>query len=167
MKTETVSFRVIHNKDQEFLFQLYASTRAQEMAQVPWDNQAKDEFLRSQFKAQTEGYSATYLRAVHRIIQVGESDIGRMIVDRQDECLRLIDLSIAPFWRRRGIGTGIVQSLMQEADGGKVPMRLAVFTFSPALALYTRLGFRKIGEMPHRSEMEWRPPSLGQLKTTS
>ncbi len=160
MQFQTVEFRVINDADQEFLYHLYASTRAEEMAQVDWTDDEREAFLRGQYKAQKASYEMTFLNAVHRIIHVGDTDAGRMIVDRQDDCLRLIDLSLMPFWRRRGIGTGILQSLMQEADGGKVPMRLHVLTESPALKLYVRMGFKRIAARNQRYEMEWRPPSL-------
>lgn len=152
-----VEFRVISNEDDAFLFRLYASTRAEEMATVAWSDAEKDRFLRGQFEAQTQGYATTNLMAIHRIIQLDKVDIGRMIVDRQDDCLRLIDLSLLPEYRGRGLGTDLLRSLMNEAHGGKVPMRLFALKQGRALNLYLRHGFRPIGEVQHRYELEWMP----------
>ena len=45
-----ITFRLIEDKDMEFLYQVYASTREEELAQVNWDAAQKEEFLRMQFK---------------------------------------------------------------------------------------------------------------------
>ena len=46
--------------DREFLYRVYASTRADELAAVPWDRAQKEAFLRAQFDA-----GSLVPRAVH------------------------------------------------------------------------------------------------------
>ncbi len=162
-----VEFRIIHNEDKEFLFQVYRSTRDWEMQYAVMSEGDKDHFLRLQFDAQTTSYQMQHLGAVHRIIQLDGVDIGRMIVNRTDELLHIIDLAILPQWQGRGIGSDILRSLLNEAHGGKVPVRLCVETQNPALALYERFGFRKVGIMGHLFEMEWRSPLTTQVAGVS
>lgn len=152
-----VTFRIIENSDDAFLFQLYASTRTEEMdAIIGWSDGDKEHLLRGQFHAQSHSYTLGYIGAVHRIIQLDGVDIGRLIVNRADDHMRIIDLSLLPEWRGRGIGTDIVRSLINEAHGGKVPVRLAAIPGTPACRLYLRHGFVPVEQRGHHVEMEWK-----------
>jgi len=152
-----ISFRVIHSGDEPFLFQVYASTREWEFQYTVWEPEEKQRFLRQQFEAQDAAYQLRFPQATRRIIQLDGVDIGRIYLLREDDCLRLIELSLLPAWRGRGIGGDILRSLLNEAHGGKVPMRLHVERNSPALSLYLRHGFRQTGVTGHHYALEWQP----------
>jgi len=152
-----ITFRPVQDADRDFLFRLFASTREREFALTSWTAADKQDFLQDQFATQDRAYRMTYLGASFTIIQIDGMGIGRLYVARQDDCLRLIELTIAPEWRGRGIGTDILRSLMNEAHGGKVPVRLHVQTNNPARTLYLRHGFRPIATTGHHTELEWRP----------
>ncbi len=156
-KKRKIEFRVIQNNDEEFLYRVYASTRAWEFKLTTWTKEEKHEFLKRQFKTQDEAYKSTYLGAVYRIIQLDGEDIGRLYLDRRDDHMLIIDFTLLPEYRGRGIGTDILRSLLNEAQGGKVPVRLHVEQNSPALSLYLRHGFRKTGAYGHHFAMEWQP----------
>lgn len=156
-KQGKIEFRVINNEDQAFLFQVYASTREWEFDLTTWTEADKQDFLKRQFTAQDQAYKTTYLGAVHRIIQFDGEDIGRLYVDRQDDHMRIIDFTLLPDYRGRGIGTDILRSLLNEADGGKVPVRLHVEQNNPALNLYLRHGFKQTGVKGHHFALEWQP----------
>jgi hypothetical protein len=55
-------------EDEAFLFELYASTRADEMALVGWDKAQQESFLRMQFNAQRSSYASQFPTADYRII---------------------------------------------------------------------------------------------------
>ena len=55
-----ITYRPLRPEDRNFLFQLYASTRENEMKIVPWTDQEKEQFVRLQFEAQTQHYAAYY-----------------------------------------------------------------------------------------------------------
>ncbi len=152
-----IEFRIIHDSDEAFLERLYASTREWEFELAIWKDDEKDNFLKRQFKAQTQAYQQSYIGAVHRIIQLDTVDIGRLIIQRADDHMRIVDLSLLPEFRGGGIGTDILRSLLNEAHGGKVPVRLHAEHNSPALNLYLRHGFVKIGERGQYFALEWRP----------
>ncbi|WP_375280235.1 GNAT family N-acetyltransferase [Pseudooctadecabacter sp.] len=152
-----VTFRVIANADDAFLFDLYKSTRAVEMSYAIMTEGDKDHFLEGQFRIQSEGYAMSFVGAVHRIIQLDEVDVGRLIVLRTDDMMRIIDLSLMPHARGRGLGTDVLRCLLNEAHGGDVPVRLAVEAQSPAIRLYQRHGFTAVEARGHHYEMEWRP----------
>ena len=60
MAMTSIALRPIGPDDLEFLFRVYASTRAAEMAVVPWDEAQKEAFLRMQFAAQDSYYHANF-----------------------------------------------------------------------------------------------------------
>ena len=151
-----ITFRIIGNDDEAFLLALYASTREWEFAHTLWSEADKADFLKSQFEAQKRHFTLGHIGAVHRIIQLDGIDIGRLIVSRSDDCLRIIDLAILTQYRGRGIGTGILRSLINEADGGKVPVRLMAQKDSPAVGLYRRHGFRMVADHGPALTLEWR-----------
>ena len=54
--TDAVELRPARPQDAELLFRVYASTRAQELSVVAWDERQKEAFLRAQFEAQDRLY---------------------------------------------------------------------------------------------------------------
>jgi predicted GNAT family acetyltransferase len=54
-----------------------------------------------------------------------------------------------------GIGTTILQGVLDEAIAAHKPVRIHVERFNPALTLYRRLGFVQIGEHGVYHMMEW------------
>lgn len=152
-----VAFRVIHAADEAFLLRVYAATRAWEFRLTLWTEAEKDAFLKSQFRLQDLHVQRVYPNAVRRIVTLDGADIGRLYVDRQDACLRIIEFSLVPEAQGRGIGTDILRSLLNEAHGGKVPVRLFVERENPALRLYLRHGFVATGAEGHHLALEWRP----------
>jgi GNAT superfamily N-acetyltransferase len=152
-----ISFRVIHDVDGPFLRRVHASTREWELGLTLWSEAERADFLDRQFDLQDLHYRRTYPGAIFRIVVLDGIDIGRLYVDRRDDCLRILELSLLTPHRGRGIGTDILRSLLNEAHGGKVPVRLQVERESPALRLYLRHGFRPVGQRGHHLEMEWKP----------
>ena len=152
-----ISFRPVRDSDRDFLMSLYASTRAWERQHTTWSDSEWAAFLTGQFDAQDRHYRMTFLGAAFLIVQLDGADIGRLYLDRQDECLRIVEITLTPEKRGIGIGTDILRSLMNEAHGGKVPIRMSVEQSNPALALYLRHGFRPKGNVQDRIELEWLP----------
>ncbi|KAA0016827.1 GNAT family N-acetyltransferase [Salinicola corii] len=152
-----IYFRIIHQPDNLFLMNLYASTREWEFALTVWPEDEKKDFLKRQFEAQKLHYERLFPNAVCRIIVLDNVDIGRLYLNKEDECLRIIEMSLLPTYQRRGIGTDILRSLLNEASGGKVPVRLKVEKDSPARHLYLRHHFVSTGLYGHHLSLEWQP----------
>jgi ribosomal protein S18 acetylase RimI-like enzyme len=83
--------------------------------------------------------------------------IGRLYVDRREKEIRILDISLVPGVRGRGIGTKILKDLMAEANKKKLPLNLHVLRINPALRLYERLGFNKTAENDFYFLMEIEP----------
>jgi ribosomal protein S18 acetylase RimI-like enzyme len=151
-----LSLRPVRIDDEEFLFQVYASTRAEEMAIVPWNQEQKHAFLEMQFNAQRQSYLKEFPSAEYKIIEDDGVAAGRLIVDRSDQRILIIDIALLPEHRRKGIGSSLINDLKSEAERTGKPLRLDVESFNPAYHLYDRLGFRKIDEMSFYWRLEWR-----------
>lgn len=154
---QTIRLRPEKPEDASFLFQLYASTRAEEMKLVPWNGSQKEAFLRMQFDAQTTHYHRHYPRASYDIILLGEHAIGRLYVYRDEEAIHLIDIALLPEHRGSGIGGRLLNDLLSRAAAERKPVRIHVERENPAMRLYTRLGFRKIEDQGVYYLMEWTP----------
>jgi ribosomal protein S18 acetylase RimI-like enzyme len=151
------SLRLVSPDDEVFLLQVYASTRAEEMALVPWSEEQKQAFLRMQFDAQGQSYQQQFPDAEHYVILDNGLAAGRLIVERTGERILLIDIALLPAFRSLGIGSNLISDLKAEAQLAGKPLWLDVESFSPVFGLYERLGFKKIDEAGFYVRMEWRP----------
>ena len=136
--------RTVRPDDGEFLYRLYASTRAEELEPVPWTDERKAEFLRMQFEAQTRHYRAHYPDAAFEVIELDGEPVGRLYVDRRPDEIRIVDISLLPAFRGRGIGTALLERIIDEADGAGKSVSIHVEKLNPARRLYEQLGFREV-----------------------
>ena len=155
----SVSLRQVRDDDREFLYRVYASTREQELAVVPWDEAQKEAFLRMQFRAQDLHYREHFAAAAYQVIERDGEPIGRLYVDRRDDEIRIIDIALLPDHRGHGIGTALLEDLLTEAAEAGLPVRIHVERANPALRLYHRLGFAPVGDAGVYLLLEWRPPA--------
>jgi ribosomal protein S18 acetylase RimI-like enzyme len=148
-----LSLRDATADDEQFLFDVYASTREEELAGLGWDEDQKLMFIRMQFLARERSYP----RGGNQIITLDERPIGRMLVERNDSLILLRDIALLTQYRNRGLGTSLIQDLMKEATASGRAIQLHVLFTSAAVHLYERLGFRKTGEEAAYFEMRWVP----------
>jgi ribosomal protein S18 acetylase RimI-like enzyme len=136
----TLRRRAVEPADADVLFAIFAATREEELALVPWSAEEKKAFLRMQFDAQERHYRAAYPSASFELVFEGNTVVGRLYVDRGPEAVHVIDIAVLPEHRGRGIGT----ALLEEVVAAGRPVRLHVDRFSRARRLYERLGFREV-----------------------
>jgi ribosomal protein S18 acetylase RimI-like enzyme len=156
-KSAIVSLRTTRPEDEGFLLQIYASTRADEMALIDWKREQRDAFLRMQFDAQRWSYEANYPQADHQIILLNDQPIGRIWIARGEHEIILVDIALLLEHRGHGIGSNLLHELIDEAKQTHKPIRLHVFKGNRAMQLYTRLGFQVIAEQEPYIEMELQP----------
>jgi ribosomal protein S18 acetylase RimI-like enzyme len=153
----TAQLRPSRPEDRDFLFRLYASTREHELSALGWSAAQQEAFLRMQFNTQQQWYLATYATAENQIIEKDHEPIGRMIVQREVDTWRLVDISLLPEHRSRGIGGELIRTLIQQCGESGAVLQLQVLNTNLAQRLYTRLGFIKTGEDQIYTQMELRP----------
>ncbi|HEU4452955.1 MAG TPA: GNAT family N-acetyltransferase [Longimicrobium sp.] len=144
--SERFSLRPIQDGDREFLFRLYASTRAEELAVVAWTGAQKEAFLRQQFEAQHAYWTEHYGGATFDLVLVDGKPAGRLYVARWPNEVRIVDISLMPEHRGSGLGTRLLERVFAEGDAARKPVSIHVESYNPAKRLYDRLGFVQVGD---------------------
>lgn len=155
----TVRLRLATREDEPFLYAVYASTRAEELALVDWDDSQKSAFLQMQFTAQHRYYHEQFADAAFQVIECSGTAVGRLYVARGPSEIRIIDIALLPPYRNRGIGSWLIRQLQGEAASTGKRLSIHVERMNPALQLYTRLGFQLVADQGVYLLMEWAPVS--------
>lgn len=152
-----ISLRPVRDEDEDFLFSVYASSRADEMALVPWTVEQQHAFLRMQLEVQTRHYAAQHPLAIHQIICADELPAGRIYFDNSGPKLHILDITVLISHRRQGIGSTILHRIMADASEAKKPVTIYVESFNRSLHLFQRLGFQQADESGFCLLMEKNP----------
>jgi RimJ/RimL family protein N-acetyltransferase len=152
-----VALRPITEADLEFLHRLYATTREDELRQVPWAPEQKAAFVRQQFEAQHAFWRENYTDTSWDVIVADGTPIGRLYVARWPRDIRIVDIALMPEHRGSGLGTRLLRELFAEADSSGRKVSIHVEVFNPARRLYERLGFVQAGDRGVYLLMERRP----------
>lgn len=140
-----ISLRLLQTGDEGLLVSLYGSTREAELAMVPWDAMQRESFVRSQHAAQLLHYRTQHPHALHQIIELDGKPVGRIYIDRREYEIRILDMTLLPQHRGRGIGSQLIRELMDEAAqaGRSVSIHLESFgQGNRSQGLFERLGFK-------------------------
>jgi ribosomal protein S18 acetylase RimI-like enzyme len=154
-----IALRPATDADIGFLRNVYASTRADELAAVDWTEEVEQQFLDMQFEAQHRYYREYYPSATFDVVLIDGEAAGRLYVDRWAEEIRIVDIAVLPEHRGRGVGTMLLHRLMDEAAATGTKLSIHVEIFNRALELYRRLGFAVAFDKGVHLLMEWRPGS--------
>lgn len=153
---DALALRPITTDDRVFLEEVYASTRADELALTDWSAEKRAEFCRMQFAAQHEYYQSYYAGATFDVIVHNGAPAGRLYVARWKSEIRIIDIALLPKHRRAGIGSHLLRQLQEEARAAGKSLSIHVEKFNPAKSLYQRLGFAEVEDKGVYLLMEWR-----------
>lgn len=152
-----IKVRPAAGDDQQFLKEVYFSTRAGEMAAFSWDEAQIIAFLEMQFQVRQQAYRMQFPNAEYSIVTVGEDDVGCLTVERSADRIRLVDIAILPEYRENGIASKAIKQLQEEADQTSKPIGLRVDkTNDTAMRVYKKHSFVITGETQVLYEMEWR-----------
>lgn len=151
-----VALRRRRPEDRGFLCALYASTRTEELAPVPWSEAQKAGFLEWQFDCQARHYDAHYPGCEFLVVEHQGEPIGRLYLDRRATEIRVVDIALVPDWRRRGVGAALLRRVMAEAAAEGLAVSIHVEVHNPARRLYERLGFRETEQAGVYALLEWR-----------
>lgn len=148
--------RGLDDGDLPWLHALYASTRADELAQVPWTEAMRGAFLESQFSLQHAHYLAHYADAEYLAVERTGQPVGRLYLQRAAPCHLVIDIALFPAMRGQGVGRALLEAAMADAAAHERALELSVHVGNGAARrLYARLGFRQCGETATHYAMRW------------
>jgi ribosomal protein S18 acetylase RimI-like enzyme len=147
VRSPTVTLRPVTDADRELLVAVYRSTRAAELDLVPWDEATKSAFVAQQFEAQDRAWSQQRPDAVRDLVLVDGVPAGRLYVDRTTDEIRVVDITLLPEHRGRGVGQALLGRILAEAARDGLPVTIHVERHNPALRLYARLGFEVVDDL--------------------
>lgn len=143
--------------DDAFLYAVFATTWASEVAALPNQNLARH-VLRIQHIAQERRFASRYPDHERFVVVEDGESVGRLYVTQQGPVLHVVDLTLLPEFRERGIGTRLLRDLLEQAtqDGRTVTLRVGR-TNHRAADLYAALGFRLVAVDDLDNFFEWTP----------
>jgi GNAT superfamily N-acetyltransferase len=140
------SLRDATQRDFEFLYSLNVQTMKSYVEQTwGWDD--ADQLAR---------FGAAFDPTNRKIIVSDGQDVGVVAVEKSPRGVFIALVQIAPQWQRRGIGTQVIEDIMNAARMRGLPTRLQVLKVNPARRLYERLGFHLVEETQTHYVMEFR-----------
>ncbi len=157
-RTQKIKLRPIEKADQPFLAGLYASTR-DDINSLPLPDEQKRVLCEGQFDLQHQHYTKFFADASFDMVLVNGVAAGRLYVDRTDEEIRVVDISLLPEFRNQGLGSRLMSQVIKEAARQGKPLRLRVHPQSSMRRWYERLGFEKIADEELTWHMEKRVPN--------
>ena len=160
----TIDLRAVEMGDEDFLFSVYASTRIDEMARVDWNAEQQETFLRMQFNAQSQFYIESYPGAEFQVITLNDQPIGRLYVHRRADEIRIMDIALLPEFRGQGIGSTLLQNILEQGKNLNLPVTIHVEQFNPAIRLYQRMGFQPKEDKGVYLLMEWSPVNKEEFR---
>lgn len=162
----TWSWRRAAPGDDSFFDRLYEGTRLEEVASWGLEPIQASAFLHAQARVQRGAYAIQFPDAEHRVLLANDEPIGRLILARGADCWSIVDVSMLPAWRGRGVGTRALGEVLEAARAAGRPVRLHVDRQNRARHLYARLGFLLLPPAPSAAgspdqevaplTMEWR-----------
>jgi ribosomal protein S18 acetylase RimI-like enzyme len=141
-----ISLRPARDQDREFIERIYFETQRWIIESLfGWSD---DETERANF---ADSYDAENTQ----IITIENKDAGWLTVQR-DRDIHLQSIYITAQQQRKGVGTLLIQQLIDEAATSGMVVRLSTARINPAQRLYERLGFIVVDEGPYKVHMERR-----------
>jgi ribosomal protein S18 acetylase RimI-like enzyme len=167
VSASAINLQTARAADEPFMYATFASTRTEELALTGWNEEQKEKFLRMQFEAQRRSYLLHIPNAEYFVIHCGQVAVGRLIIERTPSEIHIVDIALLPQFRRHGIGSILMQAILNEARNACKSVRLFVERFNPALHWYERLGFSVLSTGPIYLEMVWRTASVESIDQDS
>ncbi len=149
------------DEDETFLFEVFSTTWAEEVAALPNPRLAAH-VLRIQHTAQERRFDSGYPGFERFVILHDGRRAGRLYVHRTSTRVHALDMTLLPEFQGRGIGTRLITELLElAAEAGhsvtlRVPRRNA-----RATALYESIGFRPVVTDDLDHYLEWSPALTG------
>ncbi|MCR8657149.1 GNAT family N-acetyltransferase [Paenibacillus endoradicis] len=134
----------------EFLFSLFVSTLAVEMAAWGWSNPQALLFLSSQYDIQQRSYKQ----------QFRNLKTYMMFQAEQTGSIRIVNLIITSNMQGLGIGTSVLRFLQRNAGQQHKSIDLSVENTNHAKQWYIHLGFAEVSVQDWNSSMSWYPEQL-------
>ena len=156
-----LALSALHVADLPWLRDLYAETRADELAAVPWPDAMRRAFLDQQFDLQHRHVLKDAVETDFLAIERGGARIGRLYLRRDRDPRWIVDITLYGGVRGQGLGSALVRAIQADAASCGAGVGLHVAHHNPrARRLYERLGFVAEADTGTHARMRWRAPDV-------
>ena len=152
-----IKLRPVEEKDTAFIEAVYRTTREVELNFTNWSEHQKNAFISMQSTAQLAEYKTKFPGARFQVIIYNKKNAGRFFTGENETEIRLLDITLLPQFRGKGIGTDLLQQLKERSNNIQKKISLHVEATNPILKLYQRLGFIYIKNNGRHYYMERQP----------
>ena len=92
-----------------------------------------------------------------QVVEIAGEIVGFVWVDHRDDCLYVEEIHVIESARGTGLGRTLMEEVERQAkQRGHSEIRLSVFSDSPGVSFYKRLGFAVVGRATHRNQLHLR-----------
>lgn len=131
---DEIELRTATQANAEFIFYVTKTTLREYVTQLwGWDEQWQRAHFQERFDPNQD-----------EVIVLAGRDIGVISVEQKEDELFLSKIYILPDYQGRGIGTYLIQSVLNRATDSGLPVALQVLTVNPVKRLYEHLGFVEV-----------------------
>ena len=99
----------------------------------------------------------------YQVLEINHQIIGFMKVVPSKTEIYLAEIQIIKDYQKKGIGTRLIQSIMQQAQANNKILWLKVIKGNPAKKLYERLGFTEVRKSLHHAIMVKQPENQAYM----
>lgn len=151
-----VTLRHRQDADADFVRDVYVAYRWEEVAATGWPEAVRQTFLHEQFRLQDAHYQQNYDGAAWGIVEVNGERAGRLFLLHRGDDLRIVDIAFMPAFRNMGLGGALLAAVQDQARTlAAAKVTIHVEQTNPAIRLYERLGFHKVGLHGIYHLLEW------------
>ncbi len=128
-----IRLRIPSTNDAEFVYSVYEAT-ARHLVEGVGRRWAETKMREKAELEVQDGFT--------RIIESDGEDVGFFSLEETASEFWLHALFLQPRYQGQGIGMRLMREAMAQAEAKRMPIRLQVMTFNPAVAFYERLGLK-------------------------
>jgi ribosomal protein S18 acetylase RimI-like enzyme len=116
-----------------------------------------DSLATMQYRSRRQSYRDGFPRARWSIIELAGVPVGELIENDEADAVYIVDVTLRPEQRRRGIGSALVRSVIAAGAKRGGVRALVLINNEASLGLFRRLGFVETGRDGAHVELRWRP----------
>jgi ribosomal protein S18 acetylase RimI-like enzyme len=118
--------------------------------------------------AQQDGFfESSWAAMPHEILLSGGEPRGYLCVEDCSDHVQLHELLLRPDDQGKGMGSAVLDLVMEHARARRVPVRLRTHLANRAASLYRRVGFSEVGTANTHLLFEWSLPEETQLTSSA
>jgi ribosomal protein S18 acetylase RimI-like enzyme len=154
-----LSLRPSRPSDQPFLDSLYRTTR-EDLRLIDAEDDFIEELIDMQQRAQTNGCGDMFPNAMYFIVEYHGERIGRLVLDFGHVEARVVDISLIPAARGKGLRLQVLRAVQAVAAQAMTPVTLISRCDNlQAKQCYLQMGFAVEEAQPPFERLIWYPPA--------